>query len=453
MDVRVALSVCLILSTIALTYPAPSVLAVEQPTAIFHAHDRQYRDIQKYVCQLANQSYSHIQIAPAQKSNPSQSWWSRYQPVDYRYIEGRGNEADLKALIDTAHKCKVKVIADVVFNHMANMPQYWNLRYPTFKPEDFHKQCDINYRDINSIISCWIGGSLPDLNLARENVRNIHKAHLEKLLSLGIDGFRFDAAKHIEPQWLQEYINTADSRSTWNYLEVIEDPATNIEDYRSIAAVTDFRLYDTLRDAFSYGGDLRKLRIPRALDDPRSVTFGRNHDTVREISSAAISAYKNSPDAHLATAYVLAREGGTPLILDIDHLYVPYIKQGVKFRQIMRHRGQEGKNVKENILALIDSPTLLIMERGDEGFFVVNKAGKKFDTPVLDATLSNLDGCYRELRYNFTVAIERRGDGKKYFTRWGTWKRGGLEIGDRDVHYFIREPWNQCMGGFNSIRR
>lgn len=445
MKVRANLIIHLSVYTIALTSLIQSAYAIEQPTAIFHAHDQYYKDVQKYVCQLANQGYSHLQIAPAQKSNPAKGWWARYQPVDYRYIEGRGSEADLQALIKAAHQCQVKVIADVVFNHMANLPQYQNLRFPTFTPEDFHRRCNINYQERNSVLFCWIGGTLPDFNLARANVRNIHKAYLKKLLALGIDGFRFDAAKHIEPQWLQDYINTANSRPTWNYLEVIEDRTTNVEAYQKIAAVTDFLLYNTLKDAFSYGGDLRTLRVPRALNDPRSVTFGRNHDTVKEISSEAIYAYHHASDAHFATAYILARESGTPLILNLDHFSVPYLKTGVKFRQIMRERGKEGKNVKENVLAVINSPTLLMMERGNEGFFIVNKAGEKFNTAVLDMTLTNLDGCYRELRYNFTVAIERRNNGKKYLTRWGTWQRGGLEIGGRDVHYLIREPWSQCQ--------
>ncbi len=85
------------------------------------------------------------------------------------------------------------------------------------------------------------------------------------------------------------------------------------------------------------------------------------------------------------------------------------------------------------------------MERGSEGFFVVNKGENKFNIPALDLTLTNLDGCYRELRNNFTVAIERRDRKKKFITRWGSWNRGGMEVQKRDALYFIREPFNQCQ--------
>ena len=420
--------------------------AADRPTAIFHAHDQYYTDVRDFVCALGRQGYSHVQIAPAQKSNPAGAWWARYQPVDYRVIEGRGSEADLKSLIDTAHGCGVKVIADVVFNHMADLPEYKTLHFPTFGPSDFQPFCETNYGDPAfkwTLHRCWLG-SLPDLDLSRANVRAVQQQHLRMLLDLGVDGFRFDAAKHMPQDALQKYIDTANTRDTWNYLEVIEDPNTRLEEYNQIAAVTDFRLYNTMRGAFGYGGDLRTLRVPVGLDDPRSVTFGRNHDTAPEITGTPVNPYPFTEDAHLATAYVLARESGTPLILNLDNLSVSFIKYGVQFRQILHDRGRAGANVQEKVLAVIDSPTLLFMERGSEGFFVVNKGADKFDAPVLDLTLTDIEGCYRELTNGFTVAVERRGDGKKYVTRWGTRARGGIAVYGRDVLYFVRDPWEKC---------
>jgi alpha-amylase len=425
--------------------------AGEQPIAIFHAFDQPYLDVEAYVCELQNQGYSHIQIAPAQKSNPSDQWWARYQPIDYTVIEGMGSESNLKTLIDKAHGCGMKVIADVVFNHMANIPEYSGLNFPGISKENFHPRCPINpgdYSDGNRDleINCWLG-DLPDLDQTKETVQAIQKKHLKMLLNLGIDGFRFDAAKHMSPDIVKMYIDYIDRESngtTWNYLEVIEDNDTKAEDYNWIAAVTDFLLYHSMKNAFSFGGDLRSLKVPKGVNDPRSVTFGRNHDNIQEINSSAIDPYADRTDSYLATAYVLARQSGTPLILNWDNYDCPFIKYGVKFRQIMTQRAKWGESVNENVLAAIDSPTVLIMERGNQGFFVENKGNDRFDTNALDLTLTNLEGCYRELRNNFYVAIERR-DGKKYVTRWGTWNRGGLEVQGRDVLYFIREPWSQCQ--------
>ncbi len=420
--------------------------AGEQPVAIFHAFDQYYLDVEAYVCELQKEGYSHIQIAPAQKSNPIDRWWARYQPIDYTVIEGMGSKSNLKELIDKAHGCGLKVIADVVFNHMANMPEYQALNFPGISKEDFHPPCPIDYGSRQSVINCWLWG-LPDLDQTKETVQKIQKKHLRMLLDLGIDGFRFDAAKHMSPGIVKMYIDYIDRESggsTWNYLEVVEDNVTRAEDYNWIAAVTDFLLYNSMKDAFSLGGDLRSLRAPKAVDDPRSVTFGRNHDTIREINSNPNNPYNDRSDSYLATAYVLARERGTPLILNWDNYDSPFIKYGVRFRQMMGQRAKSGENVKENVLAVIDSPTVLMMERGDQGFFVENKGADRYDTEALDLTLTNLEGCYRELRNNFYVAIERR-EGKKCVTRWGTWNKGGLEVQGRDALYFVREPWSQCQ--------
>lgn len=425
-----------------------STSAADQPTAIFHAFNQHYSEVANFVCELGRQGYSHVQIAPAQKSNPVGEWWARYQPIDYSVIEGKGSEHDLENLIAVAHGCQMKVIADVVFNHMADLAHCQNLRcFPDLSPGDFHARCGINYSDGNksSEVDCWLG-SLPDL-IHSSKVQALQKAHLKKLLDLQIDGFRFDAAKHMPHDVVAEYIRYINEQShgnTWNYLEVIEDHDTRAEDYNDIASVTDFILYRSLKSAFSFGGDLRTLRVPDAVGDERSVTFGQNHDTIRYLNPEyAINPYDDLTDSYLATAYVLARERGTPLVFNRDNLLAPYIRYGVKFRAIMHERTKAGNDTRENVLAVIDSPTVLLMERGKEGFFVENKGTNKFDIPVLDLTFSKLEGCYRELRNDFNVQIERGGDGKKYVTRWVSPNRRGMEVYGRDALYFVRKG-DQC---------
>jgi alpha-amylase len=416
------------------------------PVAIYHAFDLPFTEVESLVEVIAKQGYSHVQIPPAQKSNDAGgAWYERYQPVDYTVIEGRGSEAELESLTKAAHACGLRVIADVVFNQMANSPPYYDketgkLDFPGLTPEDFHPKKDIDYGNPDLIRDGWLNGDLPDLDHTRPAVQRLQKGHLAKLLALGIDGFRFDAAKHMAMSTLQDYlefINVETNNEAWNYLEVIEGDGISGDSYQSIAAVTDFRLYHAVRDAFSFGGDLKNLRMPRGLDDSRSVLFGMNHDTdTNNTEGLNEMAYAERSDSLLATAYVLARENGVPLVLHSDN-QVDYIQAGAKFRQIMRAKSGEGLSVTENVLGIVEGDTILVMERGTEGLFIVNKAAETFDISKLDVTFTHLGGRYRELRHGFTMDIERKDD-RKAIVNWGDTNRDGLYIKGRDALYFVR---------------
>ena len=444
---------------------APAAAAgAARPVAIYHAFQEPYGPLAEQVCERAREGYSHVQISPAQRSNPGPEWWKRYQPVDHAVIEGLGSEADLRRLISRAHGCGLRVIADVVFNHMANLGggDAWEdlTAFPGLTPQDFRsappgsgrRPCadtDLNgYADGNrrSELECWLGG-LPDL-LFTPRVVARQRQHLALLLKLGIDGFRFDAAKHMPPEVLRDhlaFIARSSGARAWNYLEVIEDGDTPASVYDSLAPLTDFRLYRALRELFRYGGDLRRLP-PRALPDAVSVSFGRNHDTVPEIHGGlqgALDPYTDPGDAVLATVWVLARQGGTPLVYGPDSRSSAQIRTAVRFRRILAERTARGAEAPETVLRVLDDPEVAVMERGGEGMVLLNKGATVVDRPVLDLTLTRLEGCYRELGSDLSVAIERRG-ARKFVTRWGSWRRGGVRLPPRQALLFIRDPFSVC---------
>ncbi|GAA0407690.1 hypothetical protein GCM10009530_69960 [Microbispora corallina] len=73
--------------------------------------------------------------------------------------------------------------------------------YPgLYSSADFHSPtCAItNYGDASNVQGCELSG-LADLNTGSSYVRDQIAAYLNKLTSLGVDGFRVDAAKHISP--------------------------------------------------------------------------------------------------------------------------------------------------------------------------------------------------------------------------------------------------------------
>lgn len=411
----------------------PPLLLMLLPTAIVHAHNEPFRAVAAEVCSFARDGYSHVLITPAQVSNPGPEWWRRYQPVDLRRIGGRGSAADLQALTRRAHGCGLRVIADVVLNHMSSDAAHRSLQFPGLTPADFHPRCTINYNDGNTISErrCWLNGDLPDLDPSRPAVARLQRAQLQQLLSLGVDGFRFDAAKHIEPADLAGLVGYGQRLSggrSFSMLEVIDDHDTRPEMYTAIAPVTDYILCDTLRQAFAYGGELSSLRLPRAIPDRRSITFGISHDSDPAINPGFGRCQPSDRhDGVLATAYVLARAEGTPLVLAADHRRSPLVRAGVRFRASLQARSRAGADTREWVPAIGDARHLLLMERGGEGFFVVNKAATPLTLSAAELAGGQLRGRYRNLRDGRLLLIGGR-DGQT------------LTVPARDGLYFLRQP-------------
>ena len=172
---------------------------------------------------LGPQGYGGIQISPPHASKITGNWWDVYQPVNYVNLTSKfGTPAQLQSMIDTCHAAGVRVYADVVVNQMsadsgtATDGSMWNAAtetYPYFSSNDFHATCDIQAADYNSaagrtnVQTCRLEG-MPDLNSESTYVRGQIVNYMNALLTLGIDGFRLDAAKHQAATSLQAIMSS-----------------------------------------------------------------------------------------------------------------------------------------------------------------------------------------------------------------------------------------------------
>jgi glycosidase len=117
-------------------------------------------------------------------------WADDYQSIDPRF----GTEAELKALVDAAHARGMKVLLDVVYNHVGYDSHYLRDHPSWFrtKPVDCAEDP----------ITCQVGG-LPDFRTELPEVQDyLLAAQLGLASRTGLDGFRLDTVKHIEhPFW------------------------------------------------------------------------------------------------------------------------------------------------------------------------------------------------------------------------------------------------------------
>ncbi len=141
--------------------------------------------------------------------HPSKTY-HKYDVKDYYGIDPAfGTLDDFKDLLQEAHRRGIKIILDVVFNHTSS-EHPWFLKAlqreePYFSYYNIHVKIDYSdypgktgYNVRNGLTyysAFW--GEMPELNPENEAVRDEFKAILDFWIDLGVDGFRYDAAKHM----------------------------------------------------------------------------------------------------------------------------------------------------------------------------------------------------------------------------------------------------------------
>lgn len=185
----------------------------------------------------------------------SNGWWMFYQPAGFQLNESTDNALGVKAefveMCEKAHKIGLKILVDAVINHMGtddthtgvynndstDPMDHVNDRAKLFEPEilaakAFHTpwiDCkyvenlgqqmpqynsnnkpildsngnnvyggSASYYDITQSITQHCTSGLPDLDTSKTVVQKAIYDYLAELVEAGADGFRIDAAKHIE---------------------------------------------------------------------------------------------------------------------------------------------------------------------------------------------------------------------------------------------------------------
>lgn len=135
-----------------------------------------------------------------------------YDVQDYYSINTRlGTDADLKELIEEAHKKDIKILLDMVVNHTSNSHPWFieARRNPESKYRNYYiqKQSGVTYGSSTNSSAGWhmqgdfnyyssFTSSMPDLNLGNPEVMNEVKNIFNYWVDFGVDGFRLDAIKH-----------------------------------------------------------------------------------------------------------------------------------------------------------------------------------------------------------------------------------------------------------------
>ncbi|MBG0817691.1 carbohydrate-binding module family 20 domain-containing protein [Planomonospora sp. ID82291] len=279
---------------------------------------------------LGPAGYGTVQVSPPHDSmsRGGSVWWDVYQPARYTLTSKFGDENAFRNMVRACHDAGVKVHVDAVVNHMTGQgsTSYGGYRfgkydYPgLYSSWDFHNSpaCVIEQEDYKKdgwrVQNCELAG-LADLDTGSEYVRDQIAGWLNRLTSLGVDGFRVDAAKHIPPEDLAA-IRSKLTGSPYLHLEVIHGEGEKVQpgQYTGIGDVHEFVFGRTMKEQFT--GQIKWLRTfgeswGLSVPGDRAVTFVDNHDTERNGSTLN---HKYGDTYRLANVFMLAWPYGTPRV-------------------------------------------------------------------------------------------------------------------------------------------
>ncbi len=215
---------------------------------IIQAWNWSFSNVIKNLEKLAEQGFTTIQVSPPNELKmPTKGvkvcepvvngvapngWWMFYQPAGFQLNESEDNALGTKAefvkMCEEAHKLGLKIIVDAVINHMGTDDDHTgpytntdpdplkhvNPRAAEFEPEllaarAFHDPwVNMTYKenywdgwsdyDIEEDLTQHCTSMLPDLATETQLVQDTIYDYFVELVEAGADGFRFDAAKHIE---------------------------------------------------------------------------------------------------------------------------------------------------------------------------------------------------------------------------------------------------------------
>ncbi len=259
-----------------------------QDGVILHCFDWKYNDIKAELPNIAEAGFTAVQTSPAQPADSSGTWYWLYQPLGF-YIgtNDLGTKSDLQSLCTEAEKYGIKVVVDVVANHLTGdhsridndlkSSQYWH-NYGSVS----------NWADRYQVTHGEIG--MPDLNTENSYVQNKVKNYIAELKSVGVDGIRFDAAKHIglPSEGDNFWANITSDKSLWYYGEILGGPDDRqsgneglMKEYTNYISVTDSNYCKQLRDSFSSGSVPSSFGnwSAKGVSNDKLVYWGESHDT------------------------------------------------------------------------------------------------------------------------------------------------------------------------------
>ena len=322
---------------------------------MLQAFNWSYNTIKENLPAIAAAGYTTVQTSPVQQpkdystsGDVTGQWWKLYQPISFHIAEQSwlGTKDDLKSLCDEADKYGIKIICDIVSNHIANAdetrPDSVSNQVKKYEPEFYKKRRtytrtykgDANDSSVQAVVQGHVS-KCPDLVTNDTAVQTYIINLLKECIDCGVDGFRFDAAKHIETEDDGEYAsdywkNITTSASSYYtqktgddlyiYGEILNNCGADrsYSSYTKYINVTDNRTGDAVLYNVTKGkaSTATNAKYKSGVAASNAVLWAESHDTYEGNSGS--SGFSNTADVSdenvvKAWAIVASRKDSTAL--------------------------------------------------------------------------------------------------------------------------------------------
>ena len=313
---------------------------------ILHCFDWKYTDIINELPNIKAAGFTAVQTSPAQPGGgvDSNIWYYLYQPLSFHAdTNDLGTKEELQRLCTEAEEYGIKVVVDVVSNHLAGDHTYIT---SDFKDSKYWRDTAIDFSGRKADIYNDIG--MADIKSEDEEVYTAVKEYVEELKELGVDGIRWDTTKHIQLP------TDGDNCQFWNavtsvdgiehYGEILGLPNADTnrtgaaikKEYTKYMSVTDDTYCKYIRDAFNngkvtdYTGYMTNLEN-YSVNADKLVYWAESHDTWSNNKDYGYSNEMPQNVIDKTYAIVTARSDATVLYFSRpEYRYKENIKAGVK---------------------------------------------------------------------------------------------------------------------------
>ncbi|MBB5297405.1 glycosyl hydrolase [Deinococcus metallilatus] len=205
-----------------------------------------------------------------------------YWPADFRDVDPHfGTLADFDGFVKAAHGAKMRVVLDQVINHYG-----YEAAAVKEHPAWFNGKAECDAKK-NKDVDCPLAG-LPDLKQSNPEVRTLLRGNADFWRQQGVDGFRYDAIKHVEAPFLKELLARDRAAGTWTLGEWYGADTGTVADWQraGLDSLFLFSLQAAMQQSIMGGQGLGRVASVLARQDelPRPgevALFLDNHDIPR----------------------------------------------------------------------------------------------------------------------------------------------------------------------------